>query len=219
MEWDREQATRKIIERIANSQAKRVLEIGCGDGKVTSAFVGKSKKIVAIDTDKAKIAKVKKKIKNVDFRIGTGECLAFKKESFDLVLFSLSLHHQDSRVALKEAHRVLRQNGQLIIMEPAVDGDVQQFVNLFINETQKLKKALDEIEASDFRLEKKESFYINWIFENKEEVYDYDFDRQDLECDDSIIQKMNELLGERINAHPIILIDKISLFSLSKRRN
>ena len=188
MEWDNEEATRKIIERVTNIQGKQVLEVGCGDGRITSALVSKARKIVAIDPDKEKITKDRKNIKNVYFKIGSGERLEFKKESFDLVLFSLSLHHQNSRLALKEAHRVLRKNGQLIILEPAVDGDVQQFVNLFIDETQDLKNALSEIEASDFELVQKETFYINWIFENKKEVYYYDFDHQDHDCENSIIQ-------------------------------
>ena len=32
---------------------------------------------------------------------------------FDLVLFTLSYHHQDRRKALEEAHRVLREGGRV----------------------------------------------------------------------------------------------------------
>jgi ubiquinone/menaquinone biosynthesis C-methylase UbiE len=218
MLWDEEQVVRRAIGEMSHLQPCRVLEIGCGDGKVTSALAGRARKIVAIDPDEEKIAEARNSIFGVDFRIGSGENLEFKSMFFDLVLFSLSLHHQDSELALREAYRVLSNNGRLIIIEPAVDGDVQQFFNVFSDESHDLKKALDAIETSDFELITTKKLWVNWIFDDKDELYNYDFDRPAGYEYASVIRKMNQLLGNRLQHRPIVLKDKVTIYLMAKKK-
>ncbi|MDM8552408.1 class I SAM-dependent methyltransferase, partial [Desulfobacterales bacterium HSG2] len=216
MERDKEQVERRMIEQVLDLKDKQILEIGCGDGRVTAWLADKAKYYAAIDPDAQNIAAAGSKIIDADFRVGTGEQLEFEKKLFDVVLFTLSLHHQDSRKALQEAHRVLRKGGRVLIIEPAVDGEVQQFFNIFHNETQSLKNALNAIENSDFTADRQEMFYTDWIFENKEELYNYNFDPAPMPSDEQIIKKMNELLGDKIHSQPIRLKDKLLMFSLRK---
>lgn len=134
MEIDTEGKELKMMESLSELKGKLVLEIGCGDGRFSRSLVGKVKKLIAIDPDKNSIKKAKSTIRGVDFRIGTGEDLEFENMQFDIIIFTYSLHHQDGKRALREAHRVLKKNGQLIIIEPANDGEVSSFFNLIKDE-------------------------------------------------------------------------------------
>ena len=217
MEQDKEKIELKKIEELSELKDKEVLEIGCGDGRISSLLVKKVKKLTAIDPDEESIKKAKLKIKDVDFRVGSGENLDFENKSFDTVIFTFSLHHQNSKKALEEAHGVLRKNGQLLIIEPAPDGEVQQFFHLFEDETQELKNAQEAIEKGSFELKNKETFFTGWVFKHKEELYNYYFYYYNKKKDNKLIEKMNELLGEKRNSQPIILKDTVSIFSLRKK--
>jgi ubiquinone/menaquinone biosynthesis C-methylase UbiE len=91
MERDQGKKEFEKIEEIASLDGKVALEVGCGDGLVSAFLASKVKNLVAIDPDKEALEKAKENIQGVDFRLGSGEKLEFEDESFDLVLFTLSL--------------------------------------------------------------------------------------------------------------------------------
>ena len=69
----------------------RVLEIGCGDGRVTHLFANTAKSVVAIDPDADAIAELRDVLPNVDARaIGIAD-LVMPAHSVDVVIFSWSL--------------------------------------------------------------------------------------------------------------------------------
>ena len=51
----------------ADIENKEILEIGCGDGRITNLISGKPEMLVAIDPDEEKIKEAKSNIKGVDF--------------------------------------------------------------------------------------------------------------------------------------------------------
>ena len=216
MEQDRDCVTLSKILQFADLQDQEVIEIGCGDGRITSQLVGKAKRLVAIDPDAANIAEAKETMEGVGLHIGSGEFLEFPSESFDVILFTLSLHHQDSRVALSEAKRVLRDHGRVVILEPVNDAEIEQVCNFFHNETQLLQDALRAIEASDFEIERSEVFYTYWEFENEHELYEWLFTYYQKPFDNSLVALIGELLGDKVKSPPIILQDKIMIISLRK---
>jgi len=70
---------------------RRVLEIGCGDGRLTRRYVQEAASIVAIDPDAAAIAELREAMPGVDARaIGVDE-LDLPDHSVDIVLFAWSL--------------------------------------------------------------------------------------------------------------------------------
>lgn len=216
MKRDRKKKEFEKIEEFAILKGKEALEIGCGKGEISEFLISKVKNLTAIDPDKKALEKAKATISNVNFRIGSGEKLEFENNSFDLIFFTFSLHHQNSKKALKEAFRTLRKDGQVIIIEPRKESLVQQIFDLFENEDEKLNQALEAIEKSDFEIEKKEIFFTEWIFENKEDLYKYFFEYFNVKTRKKITE-INKLLGEKINTQPIVLKDKPSIFSLKKR--
>jgi len=216
MEQDRDCITLSKILQFADLRNQEVLEIGCGDGRITTQLVGKAKRIVAIDPDPAIIAEAKKNMEGVDLHIGSGEYLEFPSESFDVILFTLSLHHQDSILALREAKRVLRDHGQVVILEPADDGEIEQICNFFHDEAQMLHDALCAIEVSDFEIERSEVFYTYWEFENDHELYEWLFTYYQKPFDNNLVVLIGKFLGEKVKSPPIILQDKIIIVSLQK---
>ena len=216
MEQDRDCVTLAKILQFVDLRDQEVLEIGCGDGRITSQLVGKAKRLVAIDPDAANIAEVKENMGGVGLRIGSGECLEFPSGSFGVILFTLSLHHQDSRVALREAQRALRDDGRLVILEPVNDGEIEQVCNLFHNEAQLLQDALCAIDASDFEVERSEVFYTYWEFKNEHELYEWLFTYYQKPFDSSLVVLIGGLLGNKVKSSPIILQDKTMIVSLRK---
>jgi len=216
MEQDRDCVTLSKILQFADLRDQEVLEIGCGDGRITSQLVGKAKRLVVIDPDEANIAEAKESTEGADLRIGSGECLEFPSESFDIILFTLSLHHQDSSLALREAKRVLRDHGRVVILEPVNDGEIEQVCNFFQNEAQVLQDTAHAIEASDFEVERSDVFYTYWEFENEHELYEWLFTYYQKPFDNSLVVLIGELLGNKVKFPPIILQDKIMIVSLRK---
>jgi len=217
MDRDVEQIEIKKIRSLADFKGKKVLEIGCGDGRVSSELADRTESYIAIDPDRECILQARSRTEAVDFQTGTGEALEFEAESFDIVLFTFSLHHQNPGAALKEAERVVAESGTVIILEPAADGEVQAFYNIFNDETRVLARALYEIEAGDLVVGHKEIFCTLWAFDDEKELYAFPFDGQNGDPDEDILKKMDRLLGGKIGSRPIRIEDKTLLFSLKKK--
>jgi ubiquinone/menaquinone biosynthesis C-methylase UbiE len=218
MEIDRKHLENSMIEKFVDLEGKHILEVGCGGGRVTAFIAEKAENLIAIDPDEGCIAKARENIRGVDFRVGSGEALDFEGGSFDLVIFTMSLHHHgDCEMALKEARRVLDKSGQLLILEPVLDGEIQRLFHLFTDETEAIEKARHAINRAAFFLERRETFYKDWVFEDKEELYNYHFEYYgDSHYDGSIVGSMNELLGERIDERPIVVKDRLEIVSMRK---
>jgi len=86
----------RLIERFTSFRRKAVLEIGCGDGRLTLQYAAAASSVLAIDPDRASIdeaswQQASRGIRNVDFRVGSIEHLPDRGAPFDVVLFSWSL--------------------------------------------------------------------------------------------------------------------------------
>jgi 16S rRNA A1518/A1519 N6-dimethyltransferase RsmA/KsgA/DIM1 with predicted DNA glycosylase/AP lyase activity len=71
--------------------SRRVLEIGCGDGRLTKHFAGVAASVVAIDPDRDAVAQLARDLPMVDARPIAIDELVLTDHSVDLVLFSWSL--------------------------------------------------------------------------------------------------------------------------------
>lgn len=220
MIYDKDHKQIAIIERCMPLKGRYVLEIGCGDGRVSMLLARDARKYVAIDPDEEAIKTARLRAGSVDFQIGTGEDLPFPDASFQIVLFILSLHHQNSRRALKEVHRVLTTTGRLLILEPAADGEFQQFFHLFNDESDVLVQAQNAIEQGPFHLVAHELFTVAAEFQDPEDLCRYPFDRTIIDQNDNtrILGKLQQLRGAFSDTQAIHLLDKIHLFSLGKTR-
>ena len=215
----KEYSSQKIFEKIvehADLKNQEILEIGCGDGRITSLMAGKPKKIVAIDPEEEKIKDAQSNIGDVDFQIGSGEQTSFPTSCFDLVIFTLSLHHQNSRKAIAEAARVLRDDGKILVIEPVIDGEIERLFALLYDENENKIDAQHAINTSGLCLERSETFEAEWIFEDKADLLASPFEYYDMPFDPKIASEILSLFGEKIKANPIILTDLMVIQSLRK---
>lgn len=233
MEYDKDNIQVKTIHATIDFSQKHVLEIGCGNGKTSIHLARGTKTYTAIDPDREKINLAKnltheKRSHDILFKVGSGQALEFEADFFDIVLFTLSLHHQDSRVALGEAFRVLKPDGNLLVVEPLANGEFQQFFHLFNDEIPALEAAISAVQTSSFDLVKKEKFHTIALFENIQDFLTYDFDRDKTgpEDDQKILDHLY-LLQEKSSQHPassspchpngtLRLKDELQIFLLKK---
>jgi len=71
--------------------SRRILEIGCGDGRLTERFARSATFLMAIDPDADAIAELADHLPDVDARAIGVEELALPAQTFDVVVFSWSL--------------------------------------------------------------------------------------------------------------------------------
>lgn len=121
-----DQFIRNITEH-CDFKDKLVLEAGCGKGRVTGDLARHAQKITAIDPDEEALAAAKSCIAsgNVEFVRCSGENFKFPENSFDIVIYTLSLHHIPLDImknSLEQAAGVLREKGKIIVIEPGTGG-------------------------------------------------------------------------------------------------
>ncbi len=86
----------RLIQRFVPLGRRRVLEIGCGDGRLTMQLARLAASVVAIDPDRealgeAQAAAKRQGIRNVQFFYGAGETVRRVGAPFDVAVFSWSL--------------------------------------------------------------------------------------------------------------------------------
>jgi 2-polyprenyl-3-methyl-5-hydroxy-6-metoxy-1,4-benzoquinol methylase len=85
-----------LLEYAGSFEGKRVLEIGCGDGRLTWAYAARAAHVVAIDPDEEEIGyaledRPWRLRKRVAFHAIGVEAFDAPPESFDTALFTWSL--------------------------------------------------------------------------------------------------------------------------------
>ncbi len=86
----------RLIERFVRLNGQSILEVGCGDGRLTLQYARRAATVVALDPDPASIAEAGRAstsegIRNVSFHVGSAERLHARGALFDVALFSWSL--------------------------------------------------------------------------------------------------------------------------------
>lgn len=198
----------KILEYTDLNNLK-TLEIGCGTGRISSLLSSKTNLLFAIDPDEHAIQKARANVSGVDFRTGSGEALDFSTDSFDIVIFTLSLHHQNPQKALREAMRVLRADGIILVIEPIPDGEIEVLFSFLHNENKEKAVAQNCIDSSGLTTVKSELFTADWVFEDKTDLFNSVFKYYDMPFDYDAAEEMSNFLGEKINSNPIVCKDKM----------
>jgi len=117
-----EKTRAKTIVKLANvSERDSVIDVGCGEGYMLS-LLPKAKKIVGLDISKVALNRAKKFLqdrKEIELVLGDAQGLRFEDNSFDVAICSETLEHvPNPRAVIKELHRILKQNGNLVVSIP-----------------------------------------------------------------------------------------------------
>jgi ubiquinone/menaquinone biosynthesis C-methylase UbiE len=127
-----------LINHIQFSPKEKILDMCCGTGGVTFVIdrkAGKESEIIGIDLSSGQIEKAKKKNKseNIQFLEGDVSKTGFDDNEFSKVFISHALHEMTKDIrqqVLTEAKRILRDKGQVIILE--LDNPESIFIKIFI---------------------------------------------------------------------------------------
>jgi len=102
------------LVRLGRLRGRRVLEVGCGTGRLAQALEERElARVWAVDASGAMVARAKEL--GVNARVGRAEALPFKAGWFDGLVMRMVLHLLDRPRALEQAARVLAPGGRLAI--------------------------------------------------------------------------------------------------------
>lgn len=115
----------KLLESIEFSPAERILDMCCGTGGATFTIAeraGDGTEIVGIDLSAGQIkrARERNRFGNIKFMEGNVVETGFEGGHFDKVFITHALHEmrrQERLSTLREARRILREGGQVIVLE------------------------------------------------------------------------------------------------------
>jgi len=100
-----------------------VADLGCGEGYLTVETARWAKHVTAVDRSagvltRAKALAARKKLANITWKKGELEKLPIDAAAMDVALLSQALHHaSDPAESIKEASRILKPGGRLLILD------------------------------------------------------------------------------------------------------
>lgn len=106
------------------SEAKRVLDLGAGTGKLTVTLVELGLSVIAIEPSEAMLDELRAALPSVDARIGAAEATGLPDEDVDAVVIGSALHWFERPSADDEIARVLRPNGVVAVLSNRRDTSV-----------------------------------------------------------------------------------------------
>lgn len=215
MKRDRDGIEKLAIQQILSLSVGDMLEVGCGDGRLTEDLIDLSGTLFAMDPDPVTIIEAKKRLDGeVRFIIGSGEDLPLPCARFDTVVFSLSLHHQNPVLALAEARRIIREGGRILILEPAPESLYNRLFRIIHDEDEAYARVDAAVRWCDLRMVDSGSFTTRWEFEDFGEMVNHMFSYCDLPPDQPRVRAMEDLLEDGKTTQPLIINDTTNFWML-----
>jgi SAM-dependent methyltransferase len=132
-----------MLEAASPRGHERVLDMGCGTGHTALAFAPRVREVVGLDLTQAMLDEAGRLaalrgIANLRLERGDAMALPYPDASFDLVTCRQCAHHfERPEAALREAARVLRPGGRLVLVDSVAPEDAAQ--DSFLNAIELLR--------------------------------------------------------------------------------
>ena len=93
---DPEEAHLAALRRLGDFRGRRVLELGCGDGRLTLGIASDAAFVLAFDPDAEAVERARQTLPDeladrIAYRVASGKEIEVEPHSFDLTVFSWSL--------------------------------------------------------------------------------------------------------------------------------
>ncbi len=106
----------EAVAWLTGGEAKVVLELGAGTGKLTRQLVDQGHAVFATDPDEAMLALLRERVPEVSAKVATAEDIPANDRSVDVVVVAQAFHWFDHEVALAEIARILKPGGHLALV-------------------------------------------------------------------------------------------------------
>ena len=113
-----------IAEHLGDLRGRRIVEYGCGLGKMTVLLARSGAHVSAFDLSERSVEVARQRIRLhglydlVEFAVAPGEQLPFADGAFDLAFGKAVLHHLDATAGARELARILKPGGRAAFSEP-----------------------------------------------------------------------------------------------------
>jgi SAM-dependent methyltransferase len=160
---------RRILDQLGSEA--RILDLGCshGDNLVRLASAGRA---VGVDVS---LPRLRGALPIAPVAAATGERLPFGDGTFDFIYVSHVLHHApDHRAVLREAHRVLRPEGVLFLVETFDDSPMIRLLRAVglgwdrdrVPSRFRFRELIGQVERAGFRIDAAEQYnVVYWIWD------------------------------------------------------
>ena len=125
-----------VSEFLGDLGGLRVLELGCGAGKLAVLLAKSGAHVTAFDLSPESVRLTRKRAAANDVEleclVSAGEYLPFVSDRFDVVIGKSILHHLVIEIGQRDLFRVLRKGGKAVFVEPLGMNPVLTFVRKYI---------------------------------------------------------------------------------------
>lgn len=131
-----------LLEWTDPKESWTVLDIATGGGHVTKLIAPHVHQVIATDITREMLQEAKRfvdlTVSNVNYIVADAESLPFLDDTFDLVTCRIAAHHfPNAKEFIKEAHRVLKPGGRLLLVDNIAPREPQ--LDEFINTLEQLR--------------------------------------------------------------------------------
>jgi 2-polyprenyl-3-methyl-5-hydroxy-6-metoxy-1,4-benzoquinol methylase len=104
---------RLVLDRIP-PDARRALDVGCGEGILARALRKRIDTVVGIDKDRGSIDRARDAGGDIEYV--DADFLTYDAEPFDLVASIAAIHHVETAAGLRKCASLLRPGGRLVVI-------------------------------------------------------------------------------------------------------
>jgi len=116
---------KRSFDLIKNKKFKKILDLGCGDGRDSKYFAKKGLEVVGVDFSESGIKKIQQnKAENIKILNKNIEDIVFPNNSFDIVYAHLSLHYFNNETTDKifnKIYDILKPDGYFFVKCKSTD--------------------------------------------------------------------------------------------------
>ena len=164
----------EAVTWLVAGEAKVVLELGAGTGKLTRQLVDQGHAVFATEPDEAMLEVLRRRVPEVSAKVAAAEEIPANDHSVDVVVVAQAFHWFDHDRALPEIARVLRASGHVALVWNLFDQRIP-WVRRLVEAMGGAHERVDSSEilgASDLFEDVEHTSYTHWHDVNRDTLVD-----------------------------------------------